>query len=53
MEIQPSPQPDQDTESQENDRLLPILPEDDNPQPIRIRKLDRVETTKPSSMNGG
>lgn len=28
-------------------------PEDDSLQPIVIRKLDRLETTKSSSMNGG
>jgi hypothetical protein len=27
--------------------------EDTAAEPIVIRKLDRVETTKPSSMNGG
>jgi hypothetical protein len=42
MEIQPATRKDKDIESR-----------DDSPQPIVIRKLDRVETTKPSSMNGG
>ncbi|HEY7325227.1 MAG TPA: hypothetical protein VH520_10420 [Streptosporangiaceae bacterium] len=27
--------------------------EDESVQPIVIRKLDRLETTEPSSMNGG
>jgi hypothetical protein len=52
MEIQPSPRPDQDIESRD-DSPQPIRPQDDNPQPIVIRKLDRVETTRSSSMNGG
>jgi len=52
MEIQPSPQSDKDIESQD-DSPQPIVAEDENPQPIVIRKLDRVETTQPSSMNGG
>jgi hypothetical protein len=42
MKTQPSPQ-------QGNGIELP----DDAPQPIAIRKLDRLETTEPSSMNGG
>lgn len=42
MEIQPSPQTDKN-----------IAPMDENPRPVAIRKLDRVETTQPSSMNGG
>jgi hypothetical protein len=28
-------------------------PVDDSPQPISIRKLDRLETTHQSSQNGG
>jgi hypothetical protein len=52
MEIQSSPQSDKEIESQE-DSPQPIVAEDENPQPIVIRKLDRVETTQPSSMNGG
>jgi hypothetical protein len=39
MEIQPTPRTE-------------IAPADDNPQPISIRKLDRLETTH-QSMNGG
>jgi hypothetical protein len=45
MEIQPSPRNDKDIESQD-DSPQPILAEDENLQPIVIRKLDRVETTK-------
>lgn len=30
-----------------------IGPADDSPQPIVIRKLDRVETTHQSTTNGG
>jgi hypothetical protein len=30
-----------------------IAPVDDSPQPISIRKLDRLETTHQSSFNGG
>jgi hypothetical protein len=52
MEIQPSPPHDKGIELPD-DSPQPILAEDENPQPIVIRKLDRVETTKPSSMNGG
>ena len=52
MKIQPSPQDDKGIESQD-ESPQPILAEDEIPQPIVIRKLDRVETTKPSSMNGG
>jgi hypothetical protein len=52
MEIQPSPRQDQDIESQDHSPQ-PTRPEDDSPQPILIRKLDRVETTRSSSMNGG
>ena len=52
MKIQPSPQDDKGIESQD-ESPQPSLADDENPQPIVIRKLDRVETTKPSSMNGG
>ena len=52
MESRPSPSMGQDIEPHD-DRPQPIRPEDDNPQPIVIRKLDRLETTQPSSMNGG
>ena len=52
MKIQPSPQNDKGIEPQD-EGPQPILAEDEIPQPIVIRKLDRVETTKPSSMNGG
>jgi hypothetical protein len=30
-----------------------VAPVDDSPQPISIRKLDRLETTHQSSFNGG
>jgi hypothetical protein len=30
-----------------------IAPADDSLQPISIRKLDRLETTEPSTTNGG
>jgi hypothetical protein len=42
MDIQPAPLTDET-----------IAPADDSPQPISIRKLDRVETTHQSSFNGG
>jgi len=41
MAMEPSPRTDEE-----------IAPVGDSPQPISIRKLDRLETTKPS-MNGG
>jgi hypothetical protein len=43
---------DKDIESH-HDTPQPTRPEEDIPQPIVIRKLDRLETTQPSSMNGG
>lgn len=52
MESRPSPSMGQDIEPHD-DSPQPIRPEDDNPQPIAIRKLDRLETTQRSSMNGG
>jgi hypothetical protein len=52
MEIQPLPRQDQDIESQD-DGPQPIRPQDDSPQPIDIRMLDRVETTRQCSQNGG
>lgn len=42
METQPSPQKDEQ-----------IADQDNSPRPIAIRKLDRLETTKFSSANGG
>ena len=52
MESRPSPSMSQDI-APHDDSPQPIRPEDDNPQPIAIRKLDRLETTQRSSMNGG
>ena len=42
MATQPAPRTDEE-----------ITLADDSLQPIIIRKLDRVETTEPSSFNGG
>jgi hypothetical protein len=51
MEIQPSSRNDQDIESQEAGSQL-IRPADDDQQPIVIRKLDRLETTRASNSQG-
>jgi hypothetical protein len=41
METQPSPRKDEE-----------IVPEDNSPRPIVIRKLDRLETTRQSNPSG-
>jgi hypothetical protein len=51
MEIQPSSRKDQDIESQEVGPQ-PIRPAGDDQQPILIRKLDRLETTRASNSQG-
>ena len=51
MKIQPSPQNEKGIELPD-ESSQPALAEDENPQPIVIRKLDRLETTHASNPNG-